>query len=454
MNSKQEQKQEHPPRPGAPRTPDPGGCATDCRQIEVRRNRYFTGRYLTAHDFRLEQSYFLSRHRLHNRLFHGWGIVCGLGIHPHPNPECANRVIIEPGIALDCCGREIILEEPRVVTIWEADAQPCAPSQPDPQPEAHDSLEVAPAAEPAPTGLTREATAYLLVIAYDEEDSEFAPVLYDDNCNDAACGPGQLAANRIRERACLTVVPWEPANRKSYAGCWPTAEPGPRPCVDCDIDPCDEQPGCLDPACDCELGVPLALISPWFQNGGFAIVDESLDFSGRRELQTPAAYLTHVVALNWPHGGRVPLSALRDPGGMNGELRITFDRKLLPGDPDNMATGINGSTFVVEAHRQADVRYELELLHNDGQPPYLAEDGCTAVFKIDDELLEGRQNLGDYLLHVVLRCNFILDCHRRPVDGDHMKGTLPSGNGWPGGTFESWVWIVDDYEPRGGRAAR
>src|SRR5690348_10815975 len=94
-----------------------GGKAGDCRcdwgdcgAIVLERNRYFTGKYMTPRDFAGEQEYFLSRHRLHNRLLHGWGIVCGLDVEPHPNPDCADRwVVVRAGIAIDCCGRELVL---------------------------------------------------------------------------------------------------------------------------------------------------------------------------------------------------------------------------------------------------------------------------------------------------------------------------------------------------------
>jgi hypothetical protein len=133
---------------------------------------------------------------------------------------------------------------------------------------------------------------------------------------------------------------------------------------------------------------------------------------------------------------------------MNGQLRISFDRKLLAPDPKDTTTamGINESTFTVQVHRKADVQYPLEYLHNDGDLPHLDESRCEAVFTIDDELLEGYQNLGDSLLHITLRCDFILDCHRRPVDGEHRKGMLPTGDGHSGGTFESWFWVTDDEE--------
>src|SRR5689334_17104919 len=74
-----------------------------CAHIALERNRYFTGKYMAARDFRDEQHYFLSRHRLHTRLLHGWGIVCGLAVDPHWDPRCADRrVVVRRGIAVDC----------------------------------------------------------------------------------------------------------------------------------------------------------------------------------------------------------------------------------------------------------------------------------------------------------------------------------------------------------------
>src|SRR5947209_3916492 len=81
-----------------------------CGFVAAERNRYFTGKYMAARDFADEQAYFLSHQRLHNRLLHGWGVVCGLGVTRHPNPDCGSRwIIVHPGVALDCCGRELIL---------------------------------------------------------------------------------------------------------------------------------------------------------------------------------------------------------------------------------------------------------------------------------------------------------------------------------------------------------
>ena len=39
-------------------------------------------------------------------------MVCGLKVKQHPNPDCrAQWVVIEPGYAIDCCGREIFVQD-------------------------------------------------------------------------------------------------------------------------------------------------------------------------------------------------------------------------------------------------------------------------------------------------------------------------------------------------------
>src|SRR3546814_5938823 len=96
----------------------PPACEKDCDDVPRELPQYFTGRVLTARDLRDEQGYVLSRLRLRNRLFHGWGVVCGLDVCYHPDPPCRDRyVVVEPGIAIDCCGNDIFVCEPCVVEI-------------------------------------------------------------------------------------------------------------------------------------------------------------------------------------------------------------------------------------------------------------------------------------------------------------------------------------------------
>ena len=84
-------------------------CSTDGPFL---RNHYFTGKLLVERDFTEEQGYHLGKLRHHNHRLHGYGVVCGLRVHAHPDPACRDRyVCIEPGSAIDCCGREIVLRD-------------------------------------------------------------------------------------------------------------------------------------------------------------------------------------------------------------------------------------------------------------------------------------------------------------------------------------------------------
>ena len=72
------------------------------------RNRYFYGKLLTVRDFEVEQRYHCTKRELLNRLLHGAGVVCGLGV----TASDESTLMIESGMALDYQGREIILPEP------------------------------------------------------------------------------------------------------------------------------------------------------------------------------------------------------------------------------------------------------------------------------------------------------------------------------------------------------
>jgi hypothetical protein len=381
-------------------------CGSGCEPVATERNRYFTGKYMTARDFSGEQHYFLGRHRLHNRLLHGWGVVCGLRVEPHPRPECAERwVMVRRGIGIDCCGREIILAEDRPLEIL--------PEQPS------DGGGHAPPPPPGP---------WVICLRYEEEPIEHVPVLTPE----AGCDPSRTEANRIREIARLEVVELDDLD----PGCWPARDPDAvPPCRDdCGDDAPGPGGGCMEPDCPCGGCVPLALVrrDPGY---GSALV---IDSTGRPALPPPADWLTHIVDINWPHGGDMSLAELEAKGG---RLEVRFDRPLAPapgeGDPAPEATGINEQTFVVQwSGGQRDLEF-LPFLRD--CPPTL-EDPCLAVFTIDPGLIDvrARRTIGDSTIHVTLRCDVILDCHGNPVDGNHLRGTLPSGDGIQGGTFESW----------------
>ncbi|MGA8874596.1 MAG: hypothetical protein WB555_03645, partial [Candidatus Korobacteraceae bacterium] len=76
------------------------------------RNRYFYGKLMMVRDFLAEQVYMNGKRQLVNRLVDGWGIVCGLGV-----TGSGGSLIVSPGVAVDCCGKEIVVDQQVTVTI-------------------------------------------------------------------------------------------------------------------------------------------------------------------------------------------------------------------------------------------------------------------------------------------------------------------------------------------------
>jgi hypothetical protein len=409
-------------------------CDTQCGNIAGERNRYYTGKYMTARDFRDEQSYFLSRHRLHNRLMHGWGIVCGLAVERHKSAECPNYVVVTPGIAIDCCGRELVLRERTAVPVWPPPEKPAGQGG------------------AAATDTPPEPQQYLVYLSYEEQQIERAPALYADNC-----APKRWEANRVREVSRVNVIPWDEAHSSDpeLAGCWQLPDVNLKPCSKgCDAED-EKAEGCLDPACPCSLGVPLALITRTWQDGSYSIGEIATD--ERKKLPPPKEYLTRIVTINWPHGGSVSLNHLRTT--MEGRLIVEFDRKLAApyrkntepptvGAPYELkdyqgdeAIGINPGTFVVQySSTQEDIEF---LDAKEGSP--LLEDDCKAVFAIADSKLnptDRKGNVAGNIIYVTLKCDFILDCNGNSVDGNFLGAKFPTGDGIAGGTFESWFRVT------------
>ena len=110
----------------------PGQRVRECVPCDLDRfcrNHYFTGKLLTARDLLVEQRYLRDKLRLHHRVLHGWGVACGLRVVPHPHcPDL--RVIVEPGVAIDACGHEIVVDSPG--TKWICRSHPSGGDRPSP----------------------------------------------------------------------------------------------------------------------------------------------------------------------------------------------------------------------------------------------------------------------------------------------------------------------------------
>jgi len=153
-----------------------GGVCVECDIPQLARNNYFTGKLLVERDFTDEQRYFLGKLRRHNQQLHGWGAVCGLKVVEHPNPACEPQyVLIKPGTAVDCCGREIVIQQEEYFdfrekfrTNWQAQNGPA--SQPD---SAKHTIQIC--------------------VDYAECAAENVPAVFDEcSQNGAACRPNRI----------------------------------------------------------------------------------------------------------------------------------------------------------------------------------------------------------------------------------------------------------------------
>lgn len=169
------------------------------------RNRYFYGKLLDVFHFELEQSYMNDKRWLLNRLVSGYGVVCGLNVKLGPDGQ---SVVVTPGMAIDKCGREIMVCEP-------SDPYPLPPPQVSPpqgsssgqgsgagSPQTGATASVGPTPTPVPYGSNNECNdtgIYKhLCICYHECPTDPSPALGGDCDTQAVCTPGS-----IREKYCL-----------------------------------------------------------------------------------------------------------------------------------------------------------------------------------------------------------------------------------------------------------
>lgn len=75
------------------------------------RNDYYTGKLLSAKDFKTEQEYFNDKRRLFNIFTIGSGILYGLDVIKTGDKRQEESISIKPGVAIDSLGRELVVPE-------------------------------------------------------------------------------------------------------------------------------------------------------------------------------------------------------------------------------------------------------------------------------------------------------------------------------------------------------
>lgn len=416
-----------------------GECGI-CKIPYFERNNFFYGKLMTVRDFFAEQCYFNEKRWLINKATIGWGVVCGLEIK-EINGE-TGKVKVSPGMALDCCGREILVCEEQIVDLVPEEDE-CEKD------EKKQRL--------------ADTKRYLICIEYRECKTEPLP-LPPISCDQKE----QCEFNRIRDSFRIRVIPYhEPCGPEPFC---PQDKEKKLHDYLCQrlLKDCPGCPGCPESNCVilAEVTVTCRSISnqesypdqdkPEKSPGKLPVECRiEIDNCQRRKLviSNEVLYdlihcyhgdLPHITKINWPHNDSMTWNDFREMIKLEGVGDFNEDGTGLIVEFDKDVEGVNEDTFIFL------VKYsdpEAGYIHQWFIPGEVTYDNKTAVFKVDKTWL--RDMLGFSFIHggadfeVILRGDHIVEDKGggktgKALDANFIGGKLPSGNGIQGGDFVSW----------------
>jgi hypothetical protein len=434
-----------------------------CLEVpELERLQYFFGQMLGPEDFRAEQTFFREKLKLHNRCLHGYGTVCGLEVVPVPMPEDCDppgpsargelenelqqlqqvletsrfsdpdevrkiqermeeirrrlrclpqeagrpaprtRVLVRCGLAYDCAGNELIVRRDLPV----------------------DLLAHLPPQEARGLGPDAPVTLWLSLCHCEQPTGPVRPVLPD------ACGAAaDCVFGKVRDAVRVRVALQPPEADERCETCCSS-------CEDC-----------------CVLLAKIDGFTP-----GRSLTPEQIDNGVRRPL---GVYVpTRIAGVSWSHGAEYTETEVEEMTRDKG-LEIRFTRPVLV---STIQPGVVDLWTVEGGRGRRGLITNMDGVYK-GLPASGTIDRLIYQYVGDDS-----PSPGDRLL-VVVRANFLLDACCRPVDGENVGGRVPiladyetyrrgadgpqdcprpfgsfgpwqSGNGTPGGTFESWFYVA------------
>lgn len=423
-----------------------------------RRNHYFYGKLLDELHLRMEQEYFNDKRWMLNRLALGRGVLCGLQVTADGTSIC-----VAGGVAIDGVGREIVVPGKVCLDPWRA-AGDCATT--------------------TPLAKDKEHNVYLEV-CFRECRSDFMPALVSD------CKPSdQCAPSTIVESYCFAIREGEPPplTPGSAALCdalstGTTADEKRRnlcrvlsnePCADAPTDPCIvlatftlKADGTIGPVSICgsrplvysnEVLLDLLLCAHSSSQGSKGDKgdvgargpqgDQGLRGDpgpggpkGDQGLQGPAGStpnldLTKIIKTNWPHDSLWTIPKLMKDG-----LAVAFSSTVTP------TTQFGAAWFIVTAEIPDPPHGSIVVTHVLGDSIAMAQAGTVALFKpapvfaAEVEANMKRLKQKRATIRVLLKCDFLVGEKELAVDGDFLRGVMPTGDGIPGGEFESWFFL-------------
>jgi len=375
---------------------------------ELRRLNYFHGQLLGEAEFRREQAYFVEKLKLRNRCLHGWGVACGLHVKPAETPtdpcypEAGSPLVwLQPGVAVDCLGNEIVVIRPVTIDLWREL----------PATERQDF---------------RDGSDLYLSIAYCQHPGGPTRAVYADRC-----GAGAGTEYGWWQDGFTVMVTGKP----------------PETC------------GCADPCCQCcpDARVLLARIRDVRRDQQLGA--DAVQMNVRRPLSR--YQLTTITGTSWVHGGtysRAEAYKLLGREDPQGGLAIAFSgqvhtRSLVDGVIEVQVieggSGRNSSTWYIDGdlHTAGDdftswVRYRQrtdETLQRGDRviitvrTPFILDRCCRPV---DGTHVGGKVPLLPGYSGVPVMRDFC----QKPPSG---VGPWTSGTGTGAGNFQSWFFVEE-----------
>jgi hypothetical protein len=159
-----------------PPCPACGGLECLCRP------RFFPGQVLTDDDLNRLENHVIAKNRLHNRYFHGSGVVCGLEVVCDPCKS--DLVTVKPGYALAPCGDDIVVCNDASVPICDLINQ-CKPRMDN----------CGPYAFVQPQDCQQGVQRWVLSICYAEKPSRGVQPMMSQPCNCKGACTGGCSCN-------------------------------------------------------------------------------------------------------------------------------------------------------------------------------------------------------------------------------------------------------------------
>ena len=173
------------------------GC---CKLTCFERPKYFCGQLLSDADLTLQETYFREKNKLYHRTMDGYGVVCGLRMTR--DVQCKGHIIIGDGYAIDACGNDLVVCEPRSFNVigelsrkkWLVEASVDRPRKNE-NTESRTQTRSEGGDKDGDTDGCINKQCFYIGICYTEEAVDFATP-YTTECNPA---PGPCQPTRIRE---------------------------------------------------------------------------------------------------------------------------------------------------------------------------------------------------------------------------------------------------------------